>query len=190
MRISGRSNSIDKTKLLTFLFTGMAGGILIVFFGRSRWLGENGLFCRELIDELKECTPDYMDFFRYVVLRRFFLFGLIAAICSSFVSDLIVLLGIVAAGVPVGMMFAALAVQYGLKGIILAVLWLFPHFILYGMAFLLLIVQFSQRSGCSGTGAVQRDRVWLLIMILMILTGTALESFLNPRILKIVLFFF
>lgn len=192
MGISGRSNLIDKKKLLTFLLAGMAAGILVLLFGRSVWLGEKGLFCREILAEIKEESFDYGDLFWYVLKRRFLLFGLIVLLCNTVFSEIIPVLCIIASGVPMGMMLAALSLRYGLKGILLAAAWLFPHFLFYALAFLLLVVQFGQQGfrDCCGGGNLRRDRLLLVVIILIILAGVLLESFLNPRIIKVILILF
>lgn len=72
------------------------------------------------------------------------------------------------------------AVMYqGAGGVFMVLVWLFPHYILYIMAVLLMCHYFLNR-----TDTVRRTVIIVSMSLLLTLIGTFTESYLNPGIMK------
>ena len=115
-------------------------GILFLNLCRESVLGEKGLFDIETLTGLKYTALDGDRVFSYVLKKRGGLLLLLTVMSTTYLGKLVCRVTVTWFGCSFGMMLAALTIRFGLKGQVLAIVWLFPHFLVYiPMAILFLI---------------------------------------------------
>ncbi len=139
MRIAGWNIYLGGKKLLPVFIAGVITGIFIMSIGKSVLLEETGLFDEDTLYRMKYMTVDSNAFFCYV-LRKRLLTLLVLAVLSTTYLGLAVCYGTAAwYGMASGVYLAALTMRYGVKGLVLAVVGIFPQYLLYIPAVLLLL---------------------------------------------------
>lgn len=192
MRLNFRVLKTGNNTFLTLFCAGLVAGILVINMGKSILLGDGGMFDESTLYHLKYMTVDSNALFCYVFRKRLIrILGL--AVLSTTYLGLVACMG--AAfwyGMSAGAFLTSLALRYGLKGILLAVVGLFPHFLLYVPAVLLLLAWCEElfrgiyvRGEFSGgdKGILLKKAGRFLAILLVMTVGCLLEGYVNPFLL-------
>ncbi len=170
------------------LVIGIVGACLVGDF----LLQHSQLLGAELLQNMKEMSVDRRALLYIILRERVGRFILLTLLATTY-------LGIVACGTAAfaygfmgGVFFSAAIIQYGLKGVILILCSIFPHILLYGPAFFLLLVWceklcrgiYYQKNIPERLGEFRSQYLpKLLLIILLMALGCILESYINPPIL-------
>lgn len=180
-------------KYVNLFCLGLVAGIFLLNIGKSFLLDNTTLLDEYTLYQMKYMTVDSNALFWYVFRKR--IMGvLILLIASTTYLGLLACRGTVLwYGTSAGIFLAALIARYGIKGILLAGVSLFPQYILYVPAQLMLLVW------CEGlfrgiyykkeemvaedkkTAMARAGKVFLIIVAMAV--GCLLESFINPHLL-------
>ena len=181
MQLAGKQFLPRQRNFMVCFGAGLLFGIILINIGKSFLLGETGLF--------DEYTLSHMNY----ILRKRMSRMLILAVLSSTYLGLIICMG--AAfwyGMSAGTFLAALSLRYGLKGILLAVISLFPHYLLYVPAILLLLIWCEElfrgiyvrgEMNAQDRGFLLKKAGRLLVILAVAGAGCLLEGYLNPYLL-------
>ena len=193
MQYDGKVRKAEYRKYGNLFCVGLVVGIFVVNLGKSFLLDNTSLLDEATLYQMKYMTVDNNALFWYVFRRRIFcvLFLLIA---STTYLGLVVCRGVVVwYGFSAGVFLATLTVRYGIKGVLLAVVSVFPQYILYVPMLLMLLVLCEQlfrgiyyRNGDvvtedKKTTMTRSGKVFLIIMVMAV--GCLLESYINPYFL-------
>jgi len=168
-------------------------GVLILNMADDALLGEEGIFSAASINRLKYIEIDEGSFFRYVLRWRM-------GECAVMLLLSTTMLGMIAAygvvlwqGILTGMVITAAAIRYGIKGILLIVGGMFPHQCLLIPAGVMLLgwcLENYHWIHICGKGVMPHFRnrrqqllhqgISLLWILLVLLIGCILESYVNP----------
>lgn len=193
MRLSSKK-FIEKGKLpLTYLFlAGIFLGMILVNFGKKVLLADTGMLNEEALYHMKYMTVDGNALFWYVMgIRLKTLVGLVV-LATTYLGLVAVGCAAVNYGVLAGMFLVSALMRYGVKGILLVITAIFPQYLIYGPAFFFLLIWCEQicRLIYFEKGARLGSRQFVLVKLLqllgiiaVIITGCALESYVNPMIL-------
>lgn len=179
---------------------GLLAGILIMNFGKNILLDGTGLLEEETLRQMSSTVSDSSVLFVFVLRERMIEFAVLALAATTYLG----LAACVAAagwyGFSVGAFLAAGVLRYGLRGILLALAGTLPQYLLYGPALYGLLLwcektfrmiygkghyrkRYYQESD-SKIPAFSGRVLSLLILFVLMLAGCALESFVNPAILR------
>lgn len=172
---------------------GLVAGIFILNIGKSFLLDNTALLDEYTLYQMKYMTVDSSALFWYVFRRR--ILGVLALlIASTTYLGLLACRGVVLwYGFSAGIFLATLIARYGLKGILLAGVSMFPQYILYVPVMLMLLtwceVLFrgiyyrdgETESENKKTAMVRAGKVFLIIVAMAV--GCLLESYINPYFL-------
>ena len=86
-----------------------------------------------------------------------------------------------AAGAGSGILISIMVLKYGLMGIAVFLISIFPQFIFYGIMYVLMLKIFIESTGLAG---MRKNLILAGIIIAMFIAGTYMEAFLNPIALK------
>lgn len=177
----------------TLFLVGLLAGILIMNIGKSVLLEGTGLLDEYTLYHMKYMTVDSNALF-YYVLRQRIGGALILGIFATTYLGIVVCAG--AAfwyGLSAGAFLAALILRYGLKGILFALVGIFPQYLLYVPAMVALLmwgVQLNRSIYFRGyEGNIGGKYFWIgkalrFVGILFVLVlGCILESFWNPQLM-------
>lgn len=192
MQLAGRRLFAGQRNFLTCFGVGLLIGIFTINIGKSILLGETGLFDEYTLYHMKYMTVDSNALFCYILRKRIGRLLMLAVISTTY-------LGLVACmgaslwyGMSAGAFLTSLALRYGLKGILLAVIGLFPHYLLYVPAALLMLAWCEElfrgiytrgEFSAADKGFLLKKAGWLLGILAVVLAGCLLEGYVNPYLL-------
>lgn len=192
MQFAGRKFLSGQRNFLACFGVGLLVGIIVINIGKSILLGETGLFDEYTLYHMKYMTVDSNALFCYILRKRMGRMLILAVLSTTY-------LGLVACmgtalwyGVSAGAFLSSLALRYGLKGILLAVISLFPHYLLYIPAVLLLLVWCQElfrgiyvrgEFSAEDKGFLLKKLGRLLMILFLAAAGCLLEGYLNPYLL-------
>lgn len=188
-------NTKGRLPIGTFFFTGFIAGILIMYFGKSVLLESTGLLDENTFVDMKYMTVDSSALFYYVLKKRLGSALILTILSTTYLGLVVCTIFPAWYGAASGAFMSALVIRYGIKGLLLAVVSVFPQYILYFPAFAALLILcdelnrkiYFQKYGYSGTGgkikAFSGKVVAFLVVIAVIFVGCVLESFCNPKLL-------
>ncbi len=177
-----------KLPLLTIFTVGVFAGMVVMNLGKSALLENTGLLDEYTLYQMKYMTVDSSALFYYVLGQRMKSL-LILAVLSTTYLGIFVCGGITFwYGVCAGAFLAASVLRYGIKGILLVVVGLFPHYVIYVPAMILMLLWCMRIYGKiyldKSEISISRALIQLLGILLVFSVGCVLEGFLNPFFLR------
>ena len=192
MKFSGRGILARQRMFFTCFSVGVLIGIFVINIGKGVLLGDMGLFNEDTLSQMMYMTVDGNAFFCYILRKRIGRL-LILAVLSTTYLGLASCMGISFwYGMSAGAFLTSLALRYGLKGILLAVIGLFPHYLLYVPAILLLLVWCEElfrgiyvrgEFNAEDKGFLLKKAGRLLVILALATAGCLLEGYMNPYLL-------
>lgn len=172
---------------------GMILGILIMNIGKGILLEETGLFDEDILYRMKYMTVDSDALFCYVLRKRMLILLGIAVLTTTYLGLATCMGSICLCGMSMGLYLTALTVRYGIKGLFLAFVGIFPQAICYVPALLLLWgwsesvyrLIYEQKVHAD----ISRKDLWnklsqLVVIGVIVVIGCLLEGYVNTGILR------
>lgn len=193
MEILGRRIQTGGKNLLPVFCAGMLAGILILNIGKSTFVDSTGLFDEYILSGMKYMTVDGSALFYYVLRKRMLLLFTMAVLATTYLGYAVCIGAAAWCGMAVGTYLSALILRYGLKGLVLAAVGVFPQYLLYLPAVVLMLgwcENLYRAIYSRGVVVDAADKIfWMkklgrlgLIGIIAAL-GCLLEGYVNPRLL-------
>ena len=173
-------------------FISMAVGIFVMNVGKSILLDDTGLFDEHTLSSMKYMTVDSNALFSYVFRERMIKLLILAVLATTYLGLAVCVCTIAWYGMSAGAFLAALTLRYGIKGIFLALVSLFPQYLFYVPALLSLLVWCISlyRGIYNRTINLEEDKTFLLkklltlsLIFLAAAAGCFLEAYVNPYFL-------
>ena len=192
---------IRKLSLGTIFFVGALTGIIIINLGKSVFLENTGILDEYTLYHMKYMTVDGGALFYYVLWLRLKNVAMLVVLATTYLGLVVCIGTSFWYGFSIGGYLSVLLMRYGLKGLVFALLGIFPQGLLYVPAMAALIawcmklnrsIYYQKGMGLEGDrGLSVSKRVLQLVAILVImLLGCLAESFINPGIMAWLLNFF
>ncbi len=193
MQIYAGRVHFGKKNLMPIFFIGIVSGILILNLGKSTLLEGTGLFDEYTLYGMKSMTVDRGALFCYVFRRRM-LALLIMAITATTYLGYAACIGVAGwCGMAAGTFLSALTIRYGIKGVILAVVSVFPQMLFYLPAIIMMLgwgEDIYRAIYSKGTLPDGTDRVFWMkklgrlgLIALITVLGCMMEGYVNPGLL-------
>lgn len=177
----------------TLFLAGLITGIFIMNIGKSILLESTGLLDEYTLYQMKYMTVDSNALFCYVLRQRIGSALILGILATTYLGMLVCAGTAFWYGLSAGSFLSALILRYGLKGILFAIVGIFPQYLLYAPALAALLVwgiklnrsiYFREYEGSVGgkyfwIGKALRFLGILFVMVL----GCVLESFWNPQLM-------
>lgn len=178
--------------VLPIFIAGIAAGILVMNIGKSILLDNTGLFDEYTLSSMKYMTVDSNALFSYVFRERMIKLLILAVLATTYLGLAVCVCTIAWYGMSAGAFLAALTLRYGIKGIFLALVSLFPQYLFYVPVLLSLLVWCMSlyRGIYNRTINLGEDKTFLLkklltlsLIFLAAAAGCFLEAYVNPYFL-------
>lgn len=174
---------------------GLVAGIITMNFGKSILLEDTGLLDENTLRQLSSVNPGGSALFAFVLRKRMIVFVMFVVAATTYLGMAACVIGAGWYGFSAGAFLAAGVLRYGMKGILLVLAATLPQYLVYIPAIygLLLWCEKTCRMIYGKNYYQDRDAkapvltgrvLSLLVLIVMMLVGCALESFVNPPVLK------
>lgn len=183
-----------KRFVLPVFCMGLLAGLLVMNGGKSILLDNTGFFDVYTLYRIRDMTVDQNALFYYVFRKRI-LWMLVMSVLSTTYLGLAVCLGSVFwYGMSAGAFVTALALRYGIKGILLAAVCLLPQYLVYIPA-LFVFLKWAEELyrgiySRSGGAFAAEDKSFLVkksgqlvALLCAFAIGCLLEAYINPLLL-------
>lgn len=191
-----RNRRRNKKGIVLFML-GMILGMTITYRNRSILLTDIGIFNEENLACMKQMSIDSYALFCYVLRRRIALFLVAAVLSTTYLALVICGLFLLWVGYCYGCFLSILALQYGLRGIVLAGVCLFPQMLFYLVAVWLMlqwskgmyyaIYHYDETGIQSEKKLIIGKALRLFGIAFFTVLGCLAESFINPGVLELYL---
>jgi hypothetical protein len=168
-------------------------GIIVMNMGKTFLLAEGGVLNIHSLNRMKYLEVDGTALLRFVLSERAAIIALLVVLATTFAGIAASYLFTFGQGALIGMFITAATIRYGLKGILLIIVGLFPHQLLLIPAWVMLLNWCCQlcckfyfpAKDCELDYANRRryllkKGVWLLWIIGVVIIGSILECYVNP----------
>lgn len=172
-------------------------GMLLMNMGNEMLLGDEGIFNAASMNRLKYIEINHGKFFQYVLRKRLGECVLLLLMSTTALGMVTVYAAVFWQGLLTGMLMTAAAIRYGLKGILLILGGMFPQqclllpagFMLLGWCMENYFLIHIYGKGMSPFFRNKRQQflhqgVFLMWIILVMLIGCILESYVNPILIS------
>lgn len=185
----------DRLPFGYIFLAGLVAGIITMNFGKSILLEDTGLLDADALSRLSAVNFGGSAFFAFILRKRMVMMGAFAVAATTYLGIAACVIGAGWYGFSAGAFVAAGVLRYGVKGFLLTLAAVFPQYLIYGPAIYGLFLW------CEKTYRMIYDRNYfpekkqkapvltgralsLLALTALMLAGCALESFVNPAVLK------
>lgn len=190
-----------RKQLLLTVAAGFVAGLFIMNILKGALLESTGLLSEYTLYEMKYAEIDSSAFFAYVFQKRVGTALVLGVLSTTW-------LGLAASwacagwmGISFGMLLMASLLRYGIKGMLLIGVGIFPQILIYFPVCLLLlewssefcmVMYFPHRlsgsfggSDAAGKGTLMRRKaLQFLTMLGVVIIGCVLESYVNPKLIS------
>lgn len=171
-KIRLRQLSLPNVYMLSLVIT-----FIYLLTRKSELLMQTNLFDEASLKLLKEQTTGSNTLFFYALKERLIVVLSLFLMSTTNLSNLYVQMNVILAGAGCGFLMSVALLRYGLKGLLLLVGGMFPHYLIYGPAFCLVLQLTRNKRYMNGKFFAQLGAV-----ILVVITGCLLECYVNPGV--------
>ena len=194
MLYEGKNKMVGYRIYVNLFCVGLVIGIFVLNIGKRLLVENTTLLDEYTLYQMKYMTVDCNALFWYVFRRRIFALLIVLILSTTYLGLVICRGAVIWYGFSAGIFLATLIIRYGLKGILLAGVSIFPQYILYVPAMIMLLswceVLFRGIYCRNGeevvenkkTAMARAGKVFLIIVVMAV--GCLLESYVNPYILQ------
>lgn len=185
-----------KPPLFHLFMIGFCLGIVLINFFRKTLIDESGLLDEYTLYHLKYITIDSNVFFVYVLKERITSVLMLLVFATTYLGIVVVWGYTIWMGMSAGMLLSICAMRYGVKGIILAVIGIFPQQICFVPACIFLLlwcyelcanIYFPSLINSTKPLGLKQNIIkktfMFGIIVAVIVLGCFLESYVNPQFL-------
>lgn len=186
---------------LIYLFMmGLFLGILFVNIRHDVWIKDDGLLNAAMMKRLQSSEFDGGYLFGYIVRHRVLAILMVSLIASTFIGLPIVCVYVCYLGASAGCILSVAVIRYGIRGVLFMAASIFPQGLLLIPAYFLLFVWsldsnrrlYGKIDGLEGRyflgkQFVLRKGAALVGIMLAVIIGCAVESYVNPYIVHFIL---
>ncbi len=191
MQIKGMKGHMIQGWIAPVFLAGLAAGILAMHMGKGILMENTGLFDADTLCRMKYMTVDVNALFSYVLRERMMKILGLAVLATTYLGFAACIASAAWWGISMGAFLSALAVRYGLKGIFLSAVCLFPQYLLYVPAFLALLGWcetlyrgiYQRRIDTGDKTYLPKKLAKLAAIFLIAALGCFLEAYVNPALL-------
>lgn len=194
-RIFGKTYSRHTSWLYLFL-GGFLLGTFLMNLWRNSFLKELDLLSTASLSRMKYLEVDSAAFLSFVLKERLGMALLLCLFATTCIGTIILSFYIFGMGALTGMFLSIASIRYGLKGVMLVLAGAFPHYLLLVPACIMLLnwcyricirlydpKRDLEYFGTAGQYRVQ-SALQLFIILLIVIIGCFLESYVNPILLS------
>lgn len=186
--------------MLYLFMVGFFIGILIVNIGHDIWIKDSGLLGTDMLKKLGNTTLESGSLLGYILKHRLFVLCLLSLLATTMLGISAICVYICYLGLAAGCLLSVAVIRYGIRGLILMVAGICPQGILLipgYVALFLWVAGLNRVLYGRGTYVDSMERysrqfylkkgVQILGITVVVIMGCLLESYVNPKVLHLVL---
>ncbi len=196
-----QQSSLKNCYYVIYLFMiGLFLGILIVNVGYDTWIQGGSLLGANMITRLKNSVLDGSALFSYVMKHRLFTVCMLALLATTMIGLPAVCAYICYTGLSAGCLLSVSVIRYGIRGLLLMAAGVMPQGVVMIPAYIALFVWAVEVNRMLYSKSPYREcymryskQIYLkkgaqiMGIVVVVIIGCLLESYVNPKMLHLVL---
>lgn len=179
---------------------GLFLGILIVNAGYDTWIRNGSLLGTEMILRLKNSVPDGGELFGYIMKHRLFTVFMLGILGTTMIGVPAVCGYVCYTGLAAGCLLSVAVIRYGIRGLLLMAAGVFPQGLLLIPAYIALFIwtlnvnRLLYVKGSYGDHYIRTGRqsylkkgIEMISIVVVVIIGCLVESYVNPKMLHFIL---
>ena len=188
-----------KLPLRLLFLSGFVAGVMIVCLKRNKILQKTGLLEEDTLYQLKYMTVDSSALFWRVLWTRGRECVMLGIMATTYLGLAACSVMTIRYGWSMGFFLSTAMLRYGVKGMLLGIVTVFPHYLVYVPLMVRLLrccedihrrIYFYQNTAGQGKRSLPGSIGRAVLLFAAFLLGCALESYVNPVLLQGFLKFF
>lgn len=168
----------SRKQFIAFFMPGFLLGIVYVNFIARKYMAEPGIFSDFFLNQFQTVSIEVKEYIWYLLRLRAVPFLVLAGLSFTKAGKISAVLFLVWTGVSAGILISAAVLNMGIKGSLLCLVGLFPQFLLYIPAYVVLLWH------CYTSPQSQWNHQKTIFVSLAMSVGIILEMYVNPIIIK------
>ncbi len=182
MKLSLKQLKWEKISLSNIYVVSLVITMILLLIRKHEVLMQTSLFSEASLEEIKlRISGNSPQIFFVIQMRLAIIFGLFI-LSTTTLGSLFVYVHVLWYGISSGMLLAVALMRYGIKGILLLIAGIFPHYLIYVPA-LILVFHLSKEKRIVNSKFMAQ----LLVISLVVIIGCILECYVNPEIVSKIL---
>lgn len=186
--------------LLYLFMLGLFLGIVFVNIKHDVWIKDDGLLSSTMMKQLQSSEPDGSYLLGYILKHRVSVILIVSLLASTIIGLPIVCAYVCYLGISAGCMLSVAVIRYGVRGIFFMAAAIFPQGFLLVPAYFLLFIWsldcnrslYGRVDGLDGRYFLGKQfilskGIQLLGIVLLVIMGCVVESYVNTQIVHFVL---
>ena len=170
-----------RKKFLAFFMPGFFLGIIYVNFVAKKYMAEPGIFSDYFLDQFVQIEINVREYILYLLRLRVLPLLALSVLSFTKVRRVSAVLFLFWTGLSGGILISSAAAEMGIRGSLLCITALFPQFLLYIPAYLILLWY------CYEAPRNRWNRQKTVFIVLAVSAGIILEAYVNPILVKVFL---
>lgn len=179
---------------------GLFLGILIVNAGYDTWIRNGSLLGTEMILRLKNSVPDGGELFGYIMKHRLFTVFMLGILGTTMIGIPAVCGYVCYTGLAAGCLLSVAVIRYGIRGLLLMAAGVFPQGLLLIPAYIALFVwtlnvnrllyvkgPYGDHYIRTGRQSYLKKGIEMISIVVVVIIGCLVESYVNPKMLHFIL---
>lgn len=197
--ISGQQGKSSYYLLYLFMI-GLFLGILFVNVRHDVWINDDGLLNAVMMKQLQNSELDGSYLFGYIVKHRIFVILTVGLLASTVIGLPIIYGYVCYLGVSAGCILSIAVIRYGIRGLFFMAASIFPQGLVLIPGYIFLFIWsidcnkrlygkygVPEERYFAGKQFVLKKGIKLLGILLIIILGCVIESYVNPKILHLII---
>ena len=199
-----QQSSVKNVYYVIYLFMiGLFLGILIVNLGYDGWIKDGGLLGTDMIVRLKNSVPDSSGLLGYVMKHRLFTVCMLGLLATTIIGMPAVCAYICYIGLSAGCLLSVAVIRYGIRGLLLMAAGVLPQGIFLIPAYIALFVwavsvnrmlysrnPYKEHYMRYSRQIYAQKGLQIAGIVVVVIIGCLLESYVNPKLLHFILTIF
>lgn len=196
-----QQSSIKSCYYVIYLFTiGLFLGILIVNLRYDTWIKDGSLLGTDMITRLKNSVPDSGGLLGYIMKYRLFAVCMLSLLATTIIGLPVVCGYICYVGLAAGCLMSVAVIRYGIRGLLLMAAGILPQGILLIPAYMALFVwavsvnrmlysknPYKEYYMKYSRQVYIKKGLQIVGIVAVVIIGCLLESYVNPKMLHLIL---
>ena len=196
-----QQSPIKSCYYVIYLFTiGLFLGILFVNLGYDTWIKDGSLLGADMITRLKNSVPDGGGLFGYVMKHRLFTVCMLGILATTIIGLPAVCGYICYAGLSAGCLLSVAVIRYGIRGLLLMAAGILPQGVLLIPAYMALFVwavgvnrmlysknPYKEYYIKYSRQVYIKKGLQIMGIVAVVIIGCLLESYVNPKLMHLIL---
>ncbi len=176
-QIKWKQMSLSNWFVLSLVIT-----VIFLLSRKNELLIQTSLFDEATLEQIREAAMDRKALLFWALKERVVIILALFLMATTSLGNLFVHMNVCWYGISSGLFLTVVLLRYGIKGILLLMAGMFPHYLIYVPALILTLQLSKEKRTVNGKYCGQ-----LFVIIFVVIIGCFLECYVNPKVVAKIL---